>query len=269
MIKEYYAISEVTKIFKKLNISTDIEEIFNYARESLIQPLIYIDSIPVLVRGLGGIIVGKCRLSGYWNISGNIVAVLDGLLRTPSVSVPYVVKTYQLNGKHTHRIDCEPWLQQGEENCEQISMFHFSQTPVFCYSFMDDNPLQVSIKNIFISQNDLHFLKENLLKQEEDFFETHQEERLQEQREASLMQVIDEIIEIAKKEGFNIDKAQMPGTKSEFIALIQVRDKTFRYLSTVTIGDYFKRMKIKFKQGARKDSKSIVTLREILDRNME
>lgn len=170
MNKTYYTISETLMAIQNQGGILDMEGISSYVRERLINPIIYIDSIPVHACELGkngqALAMGACLLSAYWNIGDDIVAVFDILLRKQLVQVNYVVKKEQLITERIMGWDSRLHMFEGVPH-EHISPRPYSKDlPVYCYIFFADKLFEVSIKNIFISQKDMDFLNAVCIKQD-------------------------------------------------------------------------------------------------------
>lgn len=71
----------------------------------------------------------------------------------------------------------------------------------------------------------------------------------QELRTEMIEATFQKITDLAKEQGIIIHRDKMPGTKSEFIDLMTALESRIRYITKATIGDYFKRMEIKFRRG--------------------
>ncbi|HAU0282338.1 TPA: hypothetical protein JBF45_15465 [Legionella pneumophila] len=76
---------------------------------------------------------------------------------------------------------------------------------------------------------------------------------LQEFRTEIIEAAFQKITELAKEQGIIIHRNRMPGIKSEFIDLMISLEPRILYITKTTTNDYFKRMKIKFRPGIKKD----------------
>jgi hypothetical protein len=75
----YYPIDEVIVTCIKKGISSDVA---HYVREGILQPLVYIESLPGYVQKLlndQAMIIGHARLSAYWNIGSSLIAAIDSM----------------------------------------------------------------------------------------------------------------------------------------------------------------------------------------------